>query len=98
MPIHIDDLLLASNSKTAIQQVKTELASRFKIHDQGPTTSILGMKVEHDRITCTISLSQPGYIRSILEQFGMLDCNATQTPMEENLKLSSQMSPGTPEE
>src|SRR5260370_13994658 len=27
----------------------------------------------------------------------MLDCNATQTPMEENLKLSSWMSPGTPE-
>ena len=31
MPIHVGDLLLASNSKTAIQQVKSDLATHFKI-------------------------------------------------------------------
>ena len=98
VPIHVDDLLLASNSKPALQKVKAELTSHFKIHDQGPTSSILGIKVERDRVARTISLSQPGYIQSILEQFSMSDCNPTHTPMEENLKLSTRMSPDTPEE
>jgi hypothetical protein len=67
MLIHVDDLLLASNSKAAIQRVKTELASHFKIHDQGPMASILGIKVECDQVAHSISLSQPGYIELILE-------------------------------
>jgi hypothetical protein len=97
MPIHIDDLLLALNSKAAIQRVKTELASHFKIHDQGPTALILGIKVEHDWVAHSISLSQPGYIELILEQFGMSECNPALTPMEENQKLSISMSPDMPE-
>lgn len=48
LPIHVDDLLLASNSKAAIMKVKSELASHFKLHDQGPATTILGMKITHD--------------------------------------------------
>jgi len=97
MPIHLDDLLLVSNSKTAIQGVKTELVSHFKLHDQGPVKSILGMKLECNRVAQTIAISQPGYIESILNQFGMTECNPTQTPMEENQKLSTQMSPDNPE-
>jgi hypothetical protein len=98
VPIHVDDLLIASNSRDAIQKVKSDLASHFKIHDQGPTTSILGIKVECDRPNRTVSLSQPRYIESMLEQFGMSDCNPTCTPMEENQKLSASMSPDTPEQ
>jgi len=98
VPIHVDDLLIASNSRDAIQKVKSDLASHFKIHDQGPTTSILGIKVERDRPNRTISLSQPSYIESILEQFGMSECNPAHTPMEENQKLSTNMLPDTPEQ
>jgi hypothetical protein len=98
LPIHVDDLLLASNSKAAIRRVKAELSSHFKLHDQGPATSILGMKIERDRVARTISLSQPRYTKSILEAFGMSDCNPALTPMEDNLKLSVKMSPSSPED
>jgi len=95
--IHVDDLLIASNSRDTIQKVKSDLASRFKIHDQGPATSILGIKIERDCPNWSISLSQPGYIESILEQFGMSECNPAHTPMQENHKLSTSMSLDTPE-
>src|SRR5258706_14332880 len=98
MPIHVDNLLLASNSRSALRSMKAELSSHFKLHDLGPATSILGIKLECDHATQTISLSQPGYIESILEDFGLTDCNPTVTPMEENLKLSMNMSPVTPED
>jgi hypothetical protein len=59
--------------------------------------SILGIKIECDHATHTISLSQPGYMESILDQFRMADCNPALTPMDKNLKLSARMSPDTPE-
>ena len=75
MPIHVDDLLIASNSKEALARIKAELAAHFKIHAK----SILGIKLERDRQARTISLSQPGYIESILDQFRMTECNPALT-------------------
>ena len=46
----------------------------------------------------SISLSQPGYIESILDNFAMRDYNPSSMSMDEGLKLSVQMSPNTPEE
>lgn len=93
MPIHVDDLLIASNLRDAIQKVKSDLASHLRIHDQDCTTSILGIKIERDYPNRPISL---GYTELILEQFGMSECNPALTPMEENKKLSTSMSPSTP--
>jgi len=98
VPIHVDDLLLASNLKDALQRVKADLAVHFSIHDQGPVRLILGIKVVRDWAACTISLYQPGYIQSILDDFGMSDCNPVSTPMEQNLKLSKTMCLDSPEE
>jgi hypothetical protein len=69
----------------------------IKLHDQGPVKFILGMKIEHNHVAQTIAISQPGYIESILNQFGMAECNPAQTPMDENQKLSTQMSLDDPE-
>jgi Reverse transcriptase (RNA-dependent DNA polymerase) len=93
VPVHVDDLVLASSSKEAIQRVKNELKQRFKIHDQGPTSFILGVKLERDRKNRTISLSQPAYVKSILELYRMQDCNPASTPMADKAKLSKSMSP-----
>ena len=93
VPVHVDDLVLASASKEAIKRVKDELRSRFKIHEQGPTSFLLGVKVDRDRQNRTISLSQPAYVDSILETYRMHGCNPERTPMSEKARLSSTMSP-----
>ena len=95
MPIHVDDLLITSNSKSELAAVKSELAANFKIHNQGPTKSILSIKIEQDWLARSISLSQPGYIESILEQFSMMECNPVPIPMDPGQKLSTKMSPDT---
>jgi hypothetical protein len=46
VPVHVDDLVLASSSRKAIEKVKSELQARFKIHKQGPTLFLLGVKLE----------------------------------------------------
>src|SRR5258706_11518912 len=60
--------------------------------------SMLGIKVKRDRGTHTISLSQPGYIKSILDDFNMTDSNPAPTPMEENARLSMRMCLDTDEQ
>ncbi|CCA74168.1 related to TY4B-Putative pseudo-TY4B, partial [Serendipita indica DSM 11827] len=98
VPVHVDDLLLASKSSEAIQMAKDELKARFKIHDQGPTSFLLGVKLERDRQSHTISLSQPAYIEQILETYKMQDCNGADTPMAEKPLLSTKDSPQTEQE
>lgn len=93
VPVHVDDLLLASKSLSEIAKVKEELKKVFKIHDLGPTKQILGIKVERDRPSRTIYLSQPAYIEDILSHYKMERCNPAQTPMHENTHLSEKMCP-----
>ena len=92
LPIHVDNLLLTSNLSTALKNVKSKLSAQFSIHNQGPVKSMLSIKIERNRSVQSVSLSQPGYIQSILDEFNMADCNPVSTPMEENIKLSVCMS------
>ncbi|CCA67899.1 hypothetical protein PIIN_01770 [Serendipita indica DSM 11827] len=98
IPVHVDDLILASKSHSAIHKVKEELKQRFKIHDQGQTTQILGIRLERDRTSRTIALSQPAYIQKLLEDYNMTDCTPSPTPMPDGLRLSAEMSPKTAEQ
>ena len=52
---------------------------------------------DRERASRLIGLSQPGYIESILEQLGTMDCDRAQTPKVKNIKLSSRMSTDTPQ-
>ena len=62
MPIHVDDLTLASNSQSAIDHVVKELAQHFKLRDLGPTTFLLGIEITRDRSNHSMSISQHQYI------------------------------------
>jgi len=68
VPVHVDDLVIASKSKAAIDAFKKEISKVFKIRDLGPTSLILNVKIERDRINRTITLNQTHYIDSILAE------------------------------
>ncbi|CAG7852816.1 Retrovirus-related Pol polyprotein from transposon TNT 1-94 Includes: RecName: Full=Protease; Includes: RecName: Full=Reverse transcriptase; Includes: RecName: Full=Endonuclease [Serendipita indica DSM 11827] len=98
IPVHVDGLILASMSHSAIHKVKEELKQCFKIHDQGQTTQILGIRLERDRTSRTIALSQPAYIQKLLEDYNMTDRTPSPTRMPDGLRLSAEMSPKTAEQ
>ena len=87
LPVFVDDMTIASNSKAAIQNFKDELKGRFEIHDLGPTKFLLGVGIECDRAKRLIHLSQTQYIKDLLEAHEMQDCNYVSTPMNPGLKL-----------
>lgn len=49
--------------------------------------SYLGVHIEQDEKSGTITLSQNCYFEDILRKFGMSNCNAVATPMEKGLNL-----------
>lgn len=57
------------------------------MEDLGDCQSFLGMRITRDRASRTITLTQDSYIRNILKEYGMLDCQPVTTPMIPNSHL-----------
>ncbi|TFY64067.1 hypothetical protein EVJ58_g2864 [Rhodofomes roseus] len=95
IPVFVDDITIAAKSKAAIQRVKDDLRMHFKLRDLGPTSWLLGVKIERDRTKHSLSISQQQYALDVLERYGFANCDPVSTPMEPGLHLSAEMAPKT---
>ena len=86
-------MTFASKSQAAIDQTIKDLSQPFKLRDLGPTTQLLGIKIDWDRSKHSITISQKQYCLDVLERFGMADCKPLSTPMQPNLRLSRSQCP-----
>lgn len=76
--VHVDDLIIGGKS---IDWVKDLLSSRFEMSDLGEASFVLGIRIVRNRPNRQIFLVQDQYIKNILTEFGMSDCNGTKTPL-----------------
>jgi hypothetical protein len=95
IPLWVDDITLASNSKPAVLDLVQELSKHFKVHDLGETNCLLGMEITRDRPNHCLYISQRQYILNILDRFNFADCKPVTTPMEPGLQLTTAMCPQT---
>ena len=95
IPVFVDDCTLVSKSKEALQKIKQELLSHFKLRDLGPIAQILGVQVTRDRSKRTLCLSQSQYAMDVLTKFNMADCKPVGTPMDPGVRLTKDMCPTT---
>ena len=47
--LYVDDMLLVGNDKEIIQDLKTQLSSKFDMKDLGAANYILGMVIKRDQ-------------------------------------------------
>ncbi|CAI7885656.1 unnamed protein product [Closterium sp. NIES-54] len=80
--LYVDDLLLVSDSKTLVADMKTKLAAEFSMRDLGAVTHYLGMHIHRDRENKTLALHQHKYLENVVDRFGMIESKPTPTPME----------------
>ena len=80
--LYVDDTIIASNCNEMLLDAKKMLNEKFDMTDLGEVKSILGMSVERNRAKGVLTINQSAYLRSVLERFGMADCNPVSTPME----------------
>ena len=72
--LYVDDMLLIGNDKEIIQDLKTQLFSKFDMKDLGAANYILGMEIKRDRANRKLWLNQRKYVETILQRFNMQDC------------------------
>ena len=93
--LFVDDIIIASNSDTAIEEVKKGLEKHYSLTDQGELRWCLGMRVTRNRAARTIQLDQERYILDVLARFDMSDCKPVSTPMCIGVKLNAEQCPST---
>jgi hypothetical protein len=93
----VDDLLLASNSKSESDLATSQIKNKFPITDNGDIAWLLGCRVRRWRDRRTLMIDQEQYLTSILKDFHMDNCNAVKTPCP-SFRLTTEMCPKTEEE
>ena len=79
-----------------VKAFKQELSGKFKMKDLGALTHILGVEVKRDRPRGVLTLHQRGFMRQVLERFGMANCNPTKLPLPPGLTFHQEDEPLTP--
>ena len=96
--LFVDDLLMFSNSLTRLNTLKKRLSSLYKMKDLGEAEYILGMQIQRDRKKGTLSICQTGYIKNVVQKYGLGEAKPVYTPLDSGLKLSKKDAPTTEEE
>lgn len=84
--VYVDDLLIAGNSTTNIDELKIFLSKSFHMKDLGDVRYFLGLEI--DRSSAGFFISQKKYTMDLLAEFGMQDATPLKLPMDVHLKLT----------
>ena len=87
--IYVDDLIITGDDKVQITNVKKVLGAEFDMKDLGELMYFLGIEVI--RTSQGIWLLQRKYVLDMLQKYGMTTCKPMSTPLEQNMKLRSDL-------
>ena len=79
--LYIDDITILGASIEAVKQLKEDLAKQYEMSDLGEIESYLGIRILHNRSKKHLQINQSGYIKDVLDHFGMADTNPYNTPL-----------------
>lgn len=96
--LYVDDMLVASKSKSNTELVKELLRSEFEMKNIGKSSKILGMKIRRNRSSGSLSVSQGSYIQKVFKKFNMEESKPVLTPLAHHFKLSLEDTPKTEKE
>ena len=77
--LYVDDMLIAGSNQVEIGKLKRSLHDKFAMKELGQARHILGMRIERNRTTKTLWLSQSDYIQKVLKRFNMDNAKPTPT-------------------
>ena len=67
--VYVDDILIATKNADELNEIKSHLASQFKMTDMGQVSWFLGMKITWDQDRRWVKLDQKLYIENMLKKF-----------------------------
>ena len=79
--LYVDDILLATNDKDFLYEVKQFPSKNFVMKDMGEASYIIGIKIHRERSRGILGLSQEIYINKFLKRFNMKNCSFSVAPI-----------------
>jgi hypothetical protein len=96
MSVHVDDMLLTAPNRKWQKWFEDEMEKKFTLVKQYDNISYLGMQIKHDRESGNITVSQNGYLRTMLKKYKLDNLNKfPPTSASENLTDIDHDSPPT---
>ncbi|CEG35351.1 retrovirus-related gag-pol polyprotein [Plasmopara halstedii] len=92
--LYVDDLVIASNNNGLLKSTKNALSERFAMTDLGRLKYFLGIEIEQDESTGSVSMRQTKFANDILKKFSMENSNSVKTPQDPGLILTKAMCEG----
>jgi hypothetical protein len=87
--LYVDDIMLTALRPELLQRTTTALQQQFMMKDLGPFHHFLGISVEQR--SDSLFLYQRMYAQDIFKHDGMSDCKPCSTPIDTQVKISSDM-------
>ena len=85
--VYVDDLALAAENETILEEVKNKLKERFKMKDLGVISSILGIQVNQQ--DCGVTLNQSIYIEECIARFKLSEATPSELPLNTSKDLTN---------
>ena len=79
--LYVDDILLATNDKGLLYDVKQFFYKNFDMKGMGEASYVIGIKMHRERSRGILGLSQETYINKVLERFNMKNCSSSVAPI-----------------
>jgi hypothetical protein len=96
--VYIDDMLFFSLNLSLMTDIKRHLGTRFDMVDFGEAKSILGIKIDRNRVQGTIHLTQTDKIENLISEYNQSAAMGRNTPLEPGTRFSKGMCPQTDSE
>jgi hypothetical protein len=97
LAVHVDDMLIVSNSKSSLAEMKLSLGRHFKVKDLGEVKFLLGIEVVRNRKNGYVKLSQQAYVEQLLDRFNLQGVKPASTPLSAGIRLTQDDCPITDE-
>ncbi|KAL6329418.1 hypothetical protein AAG906_018057 [Vitis piasezkii] len=91
--LYVNDILLTTNDKGLLHEVKQFLSNNFDMKEMGETSYVIGIKIQRDRFRGILGLSQEIYINKVLERFRIKDCSPSVSPIVKGDKFNLNQCP-----
>ena len=91
--LYVDDILLVTNDKGLLHEVKQFLSKNFDMKDMSEASYVIGIKIHRKRSRGILGLSQETYINKVLERFRMKDCSPNAAPIMKGDKFDLNQCP-----
>lgn len=93
--LYVDDILLESNDKGLLHEVKQFLSKTFHMDMKNTCDAsyVIGIKIDQDRNHYVLGLSRENYINKVLERFWMKNCSPSVAPIMKGDKFHLDQSP-----